>query len=95
MVSQMPACLEVRAHHNPAFFDYLNFGSHSCSALQSHQPRMLYKITVLGDGGVGKTALTVQVRSRCTQLSGASTLIVHQFTMSSFVEVGLQNDSGS
>ncbi|OWZ66231.1 hypothetical protein AYX14_06001 [Cryptococcus neoformans] len=33
--------------------------------------RMLFKITVLGDGGVGKTAITVQ------------------FTMSSFVEVGL------
>jgi GTPase SAR1 family protein len=24
-------------------------------------PRMLFKLTVLGDGGVGKTALTVQV----------------------------------
>lgn len=28
-------------------------------------PRMLFKITVLGDGGVGKTAITVQVSPAC------------------------------
>lgn len=48
---------------------------------------MLYKITVLGDGGVGKTALTVQV-SFGYPVHPRRTLhsLVKQFTMSSFVE---------
>lgn len=56
---------------------------------------MLYKITVLGDGGVGKTALTVQVSparvpNRILHASSTHRLradyLVRQFTMASFVE---------
>lgn len=61
------------------------------SSPQSQASRMVFKITVLGDGGVGKTALTVQVcldgRSGERAIS-ASPRAHHsrQFTMSSFVE---------
>lgn len=37
-------------------------GTPNTDPLQSQASRMVFKITVLGDGGVGKTALTVQVR---------------------------------
>lgn len=37
-------------------------GTRDTDPLQSQPSRMVFKITVLGDGGVGKTALTVQVR---------------------------------
>lgn len=45
--------------------------------MQAQPSRMVFKITVLGDGGVGKTALTVQVGhsslTRRGRLSGTST----------------------
>lgn len=35
----------------------------------SHGKMTLYKLVVLGDGGVGKTALTIQVRTWSTSTS--------------------------
>jgi GTPase KRas protein len=49
--------------------------------------RTLFKVTVLGDGGVGKTALTVQVRLGEKSKSAKRDIdLVVQFTMASFVE---------
>jgi len=65
-------------------------GSLTCHC--SFQPagsRMVYKITVLGDGGVGKTALTVQVGLARSASWWSRDTDIDQFTMSSFVEVSL------
>jgi GTPase KRas protein len=50
----------------------------------AQRSRTLFKVTVLGDGGVGKTALTVQVS--CLGPGSWAVADAVQFTMASFVE---------
>ena len=59
--SRQPIRLRLQQHHN-LFFHYARRDIIATTAIMAGK-MTLYKLVVLGDGGVGKTALTIQVRT--------------------------------